>query len=103
MKTEVRNYENDIRAKVGEIEDLLLDWMEEMDLPEGTELDWEIHFQGEKYLDSIQKYMTDIRKAVDDGTYCIECGALITEYDTVWNFDHECYCKKCAARKMIPF
>lgn len=103
MKPLTRNYEFEIKSKISEIEDLVLDWMEDMDLPDGTELNGDIHAQGGELYDTIMKYFKDTEKAVDDGMYCMECGALLTQKHTIWNFNHECYCPKCAAMKMIPF
>lgn len=102
MKT-VRNTEREIEKKLSEIDDLIFDWMTEMDMPEGTTISGDVHFARGQYLDAIKKNMTDLLKAVDDGMYCMDCGALITEYNTIWNHDHECYCKTCAIKHMIPF
>lgn len=101
MKT-MRNTEQAIQKKLNEIDDLILDWMEAMDLPGGTTISGDVHYARGKYLDAIKQNMTDLLEAVDDGMYCAECGKLITEDDTVWH-DHECFCKLCATRKMIPF
>lgn len=102
MKT-VRNVENEVRRKLMEIDDLILDWMEDMDMPDGTAISSEVHDARRNYEDTISQFMTGLLKAVDDGMYCMECGALLTENHTVWNLNHECYCTRCATMKMIPF
>lgn len=101
--TTVRKVEDDIRRKLTEIDDIILDWMADMEMPEGTPIGSDINYARGEYMDAITKYMNGLLKAMAEGRYCMECGALIPEDDTVWNHDHECYCKRCATRKMIPF
>lgn len=102
MKT-IRKCEQDIRRKLTEIDDIIFDWMEQMDMPDGTTLSSDVHEARGRYEDTLMKFMTNMLKAIDDGLYCSECGRLITEDEVVWNHDHECFCKRCATMKMIPY
>lgn len=110
---QVRNLEKDrelrsetedvIMQKLTAIDDILFDWMEEMDAPEGVTLSGALYDARNKYADAIHQYMNDLEEAIEAEIYCMDCGKLLLPDDTVWTHDSECFCKRCAVRKMIPF
>ena len=99
----IRKAEHEIQKKLTEIDDILFDWMEQMDIPDGVMLTSDVYDARTKYADTLSKYMKGVLEALNDSLYCAECGKLLLEDDLVWNHDHECYCKRCARRKHIPF
>lgn len=100
--TTVSKLVNDIRSKLTEIDYLVLDWMADMDMPEGTAISGDVYYAKDKYLDAIVANVNGLLKAISDGTYCADCGKPLLEDDMVWH-DHECFCKMCAIRKHIDF
>ena len=69
MATITDNYKERIKHHLDEIEDLIFDWMSEMDMPDGMTID-DVHYECGDLMDTISAFFKEAEEKCNvDGPY----------------------------------